>query len=141
MKKLVGKRVVARVTVVTEMPGPDGKPIKLASTLAGIRYDGNLMLDSIADVSLQPTIDLVGTVDEVETPSTADPKKSEKRVRLTVAGDQPVAYLASTAAAKKLRVFVGKKVAVRAYATGSALDDVETASAVREAEVKPPKRP
>lgn len=128
LKKLVGKRVAVRGDVATEFTGPDGKTLKLSGTFAGIRYDGNVGIRTVEDVSLQPLTALVATVERREEKSAADPQKPIKTYRLVVDGERPSIYEASPAAAKRLQDHVGKRMTVRCYLNGATVDAVESVS-------------
>jgi hypothetical protein len=140
LRKFASKRVVVRGVVADEFVDPAGGKIKLEGSIAGVRYDGNLSVDKLGDVALQPVVALTGAVDEVDQPSPADPTKTSKSVRLTTAGEKPVVYVASETAAKKLKALIGKQAKVKAFLDGPRLDDVESATEFKAPVSRPAKR-
>lgn len=131
MKKLTGKRVIARGTVTTEVKEPSGETIKIGGTVGGIKYQGCVEVTAIKDVVLQPIEELSGKVEEIETKSPTDPKKTEKSIRFSTIGETPKELGVSAAAAKKLKDHVGKNVSIRAYLNGDRIDEIEKATPIK----------
>lgn len=130
MKKLTGKRVIARGSVTTEVKEPSGETIKIGGTVGGIKYQGCVEVTAIKDVVLQPIEELTGKVEEIEIKSSTDPKKVERSIRFSVAGETPKVFGVSPAAAKKLKDHVGKSVSIRAYLNGDRIDEIEKATPI-----------
>jgi hypothetical protein len=130
LKKLLNKRVAVQGEAVTEMTH-DGKKVQLAGAVGSIHYQGNLSIQSLANVQLQAVTELTGTVQEVEQPAEGQAKdRQPAKVLQLRSEDEKVVHGASAEAAKKLKEHVGKLVRVRAYVAGDRIEAIDSVAAV-----------